>query len=76
MYPNIEKQNEMKKASPYLIFFNLYKPSRLFKRSASSPPDFQIVVINQTILKSKPNSAQTTPMPTFQETYRPFRHAA
>lgn len=56
-HPNIKKQKEDKKASPYQIFFNLYKPSTPFKRSAPPPPDFQIVVIN----------ARTTPMPTLQE---------
>ncbi|KAF8158038.1 tRNA-splicing endonuclease subunit sen54 N-term-domain-containing protein [Crassisporium funariophilum] len=44
-------------ASPYRIFFNLYKPSTPFKKSAPPTPDFQIVVIN----------ARTTPMPTLQE---------
>ncbi|CAA7265470.1 unnamed protein product [Cyclocybe aegerita] len=43
--------------SPYRIFYNLYKPSTPFKKSAPPPPDFQIVVIN----------ARTTPMPTLQE---------
>ncbi|KAF4617922.1 hypothetical protein D9613_005767 [Agrocybe pediades] len=43
--------------SPYKIFFNLYKPSTPFKKSAPPPPDFQVVVIN----------ARTTPMPTLQE---------
>jgi tRNA-splicing endonuclease subunit Sen54 len=44
-HPNIEKRNEDRKTSPYQIFFNLYKPSTSFKKSAPSPPDFQIVVI-------------------------------
>jgi tRNA-splicing endonuclease subunit Sen54 len=44
-HPKIEKRNEGKKLSPYQIFFNLYKPSTPFKRSAPPPPDFQIVVI-------------------------------
>ncbi|PPQ64161.1 hypothetical protein CVT24_008796 [Panaeolus cyanescens] len=43
--------------SPYKLFFNLYKPSTPFKKSAPPPPDFQIVVVN----------ARTTPMPTLQE---------
>ncbi|KIK08092.1 hypothetical protein K443DRAFT_672975 [Laccaria amethystina LaAM-08-1] len=43
--------------SPYQIFYNLYKPSTPFKKTAPPPPDFQIVVIN----------ARTTPMPTLQE---------
>ncbi|KAH9480353.1 putative tRNA-splicing endonuclease subunit sen54 [Psilocybe cubensis] len=46
-----------KKSTPYQIFYNLYKPSTPFKKSAPPPPDFQIVVIN----------ARTTPMPTLQE---------
>ena len=31
--------------SPYQIFYNLYKPSTPFKKTAPPPPDFQIVVI-------------------------------
>jgi tRNA-splicing endonuclease subunit Sen54 len=34
-----------KNSSPYQIFFNLYKPSTPFKKSAPPPPDFQVVVI-------------------------------
>lgn len=36
---------ERSKASPYHIFFNLYKPSTPFKKSAPAQPDFQVVVI-------------------------------
>ncbi|KAF8195394.1 tRNA-splicing endonuclease subunit sen54 N-term-domain-containing protein [Pholiota molesta] len=43
--------------TPYRIFFNVYKPSTPFKKSAPPPPDFQLVVIN----------ARTTPMPSLQE---------
>ncbi|KDR82508.1 hypothetical protein GALMADRAFT_237839 [Galerina marginata CBS 339.88] len=46
-----------RKSSPYRIFFNLYKPSTPFRKSAPPPPNFQIVVVN----------ARTTPMPTLQE---------
>ncbi|RDB14797.1 putative tRNA-splicing endonuclease subunit sen54 [Hypsizygus marmoreus] len=56
-HPNPEKRLEKQKSSPYQIFYNLYKPSTPFKRSAPPLPDFQIVVIN----------ARTTPMPTLQE---------
>ncbi|GLB39037.1 putative tRNA-splicing endonuclease subunit sen54 N-term [Lyophyllum shimeji] len=56
-HPDPEKRLEAKKRSPYQIFYNLYKPSTPFKRSAPPLPDFQIVVIN----------ARTTPMPTLQE---------
>ncbi|KAF8964326.1 tRNA-splicing endonuclease subunit sen54 N-term-domain-containing protein [Flammula alnicola] len=44
-------------SSPYRIFFNVYKPSTPFKKSAPPAPDFQLVVIN----------GRTTPMPTLQE---------
>jgi tRNA-splicing endonuclease subunit Sen54 len=44
-HPDPEKRAKEKKASPYQIFFNLYKPSTPFKRSAPPQPDFQIVVI-------------------------------
>ncbi|KAF9007910.1 tRNA-splicing endonuclease subunit sen54 N-term-domain-containing protein [Cyathus striatus] len=43
--------------SPYKIFYNVYKPSTPFKKSAPPQPDFQIVVIN----------ARTTLMPTIRE---------
>ncbi|KAG5641611.1 hypothetical protein DXG03_004648 [Asterophora parasitica] len=56
-HPDEEKRLEAKKNSPYKIFYNLYKPSTPFKRSAPPVPDFQIVVIN----------ARTTPIPTLQE---------
>ncbi|KAG6868081.1 hypothetical protein C0993_007758 [Termitomyces sp. T159_Od127] len=56
-HPDTTKRLEMKNSSPYQIFYNLYKPSTSFKRSAPPVPDFQIVVIN----------ARTTPMPTLQE---------
>ena len=32
-------------SSPYHIFFNIYKPSTAFKKSAPPPPDFHLVVI-------------------------------
>lgn len=56
-HPDPQKRLEAKKSSLYQIFYNLYKPSTPFKRSAPPLPDFQIVVIN----------ARTTPMPTLQE---------
>ena len=34
-----------KSSFPYQVFFNLYKPSTPFKKSAPPPPDFQVVVI-------------------------------
>jgi len=43
--------------SPYEIFFNLYKPSTPFKKTAPPPPDFSVAVVN----------ARTTPMPTLPE---------
>ncbi|KAG2147403.1 tRNA-splicing endonuclease subunit sen54 N-term-domain-containing protein [Suillus bovinus] len=33
-------------SSPYKIFYNMYKPSTNFRKSAPPQPDFQIVVIN------------------------------
>ncbi|PPQ75623.1 hypothetical protein CVT26_001579 [Gymnopilus dilepis] len=48
---------ETRESTAYRIFYNLYKPSTPFKKSAPPPPDFQIVVVN----------ARTTPMPTIQE---------
>ncbi|KAH6911511.1 tRNA-splicing endonuclease subunit sen54 N-term-domain-containing protein [Coprinopsis sp. MPI-PUGE-AT-0042] len=45
------------KQSPYTLFYNIYKPSTPFKKSAPGPPDFQMVVVN----------ARTTPMPTLHE---------
>ncbi|KAF8879080.1 hypothetical protein CPB84DRAFT_1793589 [Gymnopilus junonius] len=36
---------EARNSTPYRIFYNLYKPSTPFKKSAPPPPDFQIVVI-------------------------------
>ncbi|KAF8067707.1 tRNA-splicing endonuclease subunit sen54 N-term-domain-containing protein [Lyophyllum atratum] len=56
-HPDRHARSEAKKNSPYQIFYNLYKPSTPFKRSAPPLPDFQIVVIN----------ARTTPMPTLHE---------
>jgi tRNA-splicing endonuclease subunit Sen54 len=44
-------------SSPYNIFFNLYKPSTPFRKSAPGPPDFSLVVVN----------ARTTPMPSLYE---------
>ncbi|KAI0712338.1 tRNA-splicing endonuclease subunit sen54 N-term-domain-containing protein [Earliella scabrosa] len=43
--------------SPYQTFYNLYKPSTPFKKTAPPPPDFSVVVVN----------ARTTPMPTISE---------
>ncbi|KAF7980720.1 hypothetical protein HWV62_37195 [Athelia sp. TMB] len=43
--------------SPYKIFYNLYKPSTPFRKTAPGPPDFSLVVIN----------ARTTPMPSLHE---------
>ncbi|OBZ69005.1 putative tRNA-splicing endonuclease subunit sen54 [Grifola frondosa] len=43
--------------SPYEIFYNLYKPSTPFKKTAPPPPDFSVVVVN----------ARTTPMPSLME---------
>ncbi|KAM5535011.1 hypothetical protein V8D89_011384 [Ganoderma adspersum] len=45
------------RASPYQIFYNLYKPSTPFKKTAPPLPDFQVVIIN----------ARTTPMPSISE---------
>ncbi|KAH9924698.1 uncharacterized protein BXZ73DRAFT_103539 [Epithele typhae] len=33
-------------SSPYQIFFNLYKPSTPFKKTAPPQPDFSVVVVN------------------------------
>ncbi|EMD40128.1 hypothetical protein CERSUDRAFT_63612 [Gelatoporia subvermispora B] len=43
--------------SCYDIFYNLYKPSTPFKKTAPPPPDFSVVVVN----------ARTTPIPTLDE---------
>ncbi|TFK65598.1 hypothetical protein BDN72DRAFT_800974 [Pluteus cervinus] len=43
--------------TPYHIFYNVYKPSTPFKKSAPGPPDFRIVVVN----------ARTTHLPTLYE---------
>ncbi|KZT65818.1 hypothetical protein DAEQUDRAFT_730993 [Daedalea quercina L-15889] len=43
--------------SPYEIFYNVYKPSTPFKKTAPPPPDYSVVVVN----------ARTTPMPTLTE---------
>ncbi|KAH9912847.1 tRNA-splicing endonuclease subunit sen54 N-term-domain-containing protein [Epithele typhae] len=44
-------------SSPYQIFFNLYKPSTPFKKTAPPQPDFSVVVVN----------ARTTPVPSLTE---------
>jgi len=36
-------------SSPYKIFFNLYKPSTPFRKSAPPPPDFSVVVVKSVI---------------------------
>ncbi|PSR78218.1 hypothetical protein PHLCEN_2v7550 [Hermanssonia centrifuga] len=43
--------------SPYQIFFNLYKPSTSFKKTAPPAPDFSMVVVN----------ARTTAIPSLSE---------
>ena len=40
-----ESTSKAKVSSPYRIFFNIYKPSTAFKKSAPPPPDFHLVVI-------------------------------
>ncbi|KAF8887144.1 tRNA-splicing endonuclease subunit sen54 N-term-domain-containing protein, partial [Infundibulicybe gibba] len=55
---NTKKQEEVRRqTSPYQIFYNIYKPSTPFKKSAPPAPDFQVVVVN----------ARTTPMPSIHE---------
>ncbi|KIK92428.1 hypothetical protein PAXRUDRAFT_829972 [Paxillus rubicundulus Ve08.2h10] len=44
-------------ASPYKVFFHVYKPSTPFRKTAPPAPDFYVVVVN----------ARTTPMPSIQE---------
>ncbi|RDX53448.1 hypothetical protein OH76DRAFT_1343370 [Lentinus brumalis] len=44
-------------STPYQIFYNLYKPSTPFKKTAPPLPDFSVVIVN----------ARTTPMPTIAE---------
>ena len=67
---------ETRKSTAYRIFYNLYKPSTPFKKSAPPPPDFQIVVVKYVSYarfpvcifdRSSLHSARTTPMPTIQE---------
>jgi len=48
--------------SPYKIFFNLYKPSTPFRKSAPGAPDFSLVVVN----------ARTTPMPSLYDLTKLF----
>ncbi|TDL23168.1 hypothetical protein BD410DRAFT_768992 [Rickenella mellea] len=43
--------------SPYTIFYNLYKPSTPFRKTAPPPPDFSLVVVG----------ARKTPMPSLLE---------
>ncbi|KZP23306.1 hypothetical protein FIBSPDRAFT_930627 [Athelia psychrophila] len=50
-------KNLAAQASPYKIFYNLYKPSTPFRKTAPGPPDFSLVIIN----------ARTTPMPSLHE---------
>ncbi|KAI0072563.1 hypothetical protein K474DRAFT_1604894 [Panus rudis PR-1116 ss-1] len=52
-----ENLHESSTSSPYQIFFNVYKPSTPFKKTAPPAPDFSVVVVN----------ARTTPMPTLEE---------
>ncbi|KAF7422970.1 tRNA-splicing endonuclease subunit sen54 [Pleurotus ostreatus] len=44
-------------ASPYKIFYHLYKPSTPFKKTSPPPPDFSVVVVD----------ARVTQMPTLRE---------
>lgn len=41
---HIEQAQDMR-ASHYQIFYNLYKPSTPFKKTAPPSPDFQVVVV-------------------------------
>ncbi|EJD55646.1 hypothetical protein AURDEDRAFT_78886 [Auricularia subglabra TFB-10046 SS5] len=45
------------KDSPYRIFFDVYKPGHIFRKSERPPPDYQVAVVN----------GRTTPMPTIHE---------
>lgn len=72
-----ESTAQPRSTSPYNIFYDVYKPSTPFKKSAPPPPDFQLVVVKfvlfsslfTTTLFKLPSliSARTTPMPTLQE---------
>ncbi|KAH7104800.1 tRNA-splicing endonuclease subunit sen54 N-term-domain-containing protein [Auriculariales sp. MPI-PUGE-AT-0066] len=55
------------KQSPYTIFYDVYKPASVFRRTNElrPVPDFQVVVVN----------ARTTPMPTIHELTRLFHDA-
>ncbi|EIN12995.1 hypothetical protein PUNSTDRAFT_118619 [Punctularia strigosozonata HHB-11173 SS5] len=57
--PNQDKAENEKSAisQSYEIFYNLYKPSTPFRKTAPPQPDFSVVVID----------ARTTPMPTLRE---------
>ena len=46
------KQGHCKPTSPYRIFFNLYKPSTPFKKTAPPPADFSIVVVKCVLTSS------------------------
>lgn len=48
------RQNE---DSPYRIFFDVYKPGHIFRKSERPAPDFQVAIVN----------GRTTPMPTIHE---------
>ncbi|KAL1693761.1 tRNA-splicing endonuclease subunit sen54 N-term-domain-containing protein [Schizophyllum commune] len=54
---NPDQRQKEKDASPYHVFYNIYKPMTAFKKSSPPPPDYQVVVVN----------ARTTLMPSLQE---------
>ncbi|KAI5117358.1 hypothetical protein M0805_002472 [Coniferiporia weirii] len=55
-------QSDPQPPSPYEVFFNVYKPSTPFRKTAPPPPDYSIIVVN----------GRSTPMPTLQELTRLF----
>ncbi|KAL5482833.1 SEN54 [Sanghuangporus weigelae] len=44
-------------SSPYEVFFHLYKPTTPYRKTAPSPPDYSVIVVD----------ARKTPIPTFRE---------
>ena len=42
---NPNQRQKDKDASPYRVFYNIYKPMTAFKKSSPPPPDYQVVVV-------------------------------
>ncbi|EGO19318.1 hypothetical protein SERLADRAFT_479745 [Serpula lacrymans var. lacrymans S7.9] len=55
--PKSTEPRPVTKSSPYKIFYNIYKPSTSFRKTAPPPPDFFVVVVD----------ARSTVMPSLHE---------